>query len=172
MLGVRILDPSGVESAHTEVEGLGLLPVTTTFEDTKATHRIKGEVRKASGLLEAACGLPLEGYEIHMGASLRTDTQLQSPFLVRERSGKAYRRLDGAIDPTRHVLGTYIHGLFHNSGLRRAVLERLAHPKGVTLPSPESAGGPEFLEKEYDRLAGLVRDSLDMSLIYRIARLK
>ena len=52
MLGERILDPKGVESPHREIEGLGLLPVTTIFEDNKETHRVRGTAAEAPGLLQ------------------------------------------------------------------------------------------------------------------------
>ena len=67
MLGERILDPDGVESPQAETAALGLLPITTVFSSIKETHRVKGMVGQAPGLLEGAAGLPLEGYEIHMG---------------------------------------------------------------------------------------------------------
>ena len=39
MLGRRIQDPLGVESALPEVAGLALLPVETVFESSKATYQ-------------------------------------------------------------------------------------------------------------------------------------
>ena len=135
MLGERILDPEGLESKRAEVRGLGLLPVATGFEGTKETHRIRGDVRKANGVLRGARGLPIEGYEIHMGRSYMSSNapEIAHPFQIRERSGHGCDGPDGAIDSSGYVLGTYIHGLFHNSGLRRAVLEGLAERNGVSL---------------------------------------
>ena len=59
-------------------------------------------------------------------------------------------------------MGTYIHGLFHNAGVRRAMLEELARRKGVTLPE----GVNVARDREYDRLADWVRSSLRMDLVY------
>ncbi len=181
ILGRRILDPAAVESPHEEAEGLGLLPVTTVFEATKATNRVKGRVVDARGLLEGAAGLPVEGYEIHMGRSFRSDGDPASsrgvqasgkgdgPFSITERSGKPLEARDGGMSPDGRVLGTYIHGLFHNAGLRRLVLRRLAQWKGVTLSEESELGSRD---EEYDKLAGLVRRSLDMELLYRITGLE
>ena len=72
MMGKRILDPHRVESGREATEGLGLLPVTTIFATTKETHRVVGEVMANSGVLRGARGLPVEGYEIHMGAPSST----------------------------------------------------------------------------------------------------
>jgi adenosylcobyric acid synthase len=65
-------------------------------------------------------------------------------------------------------MGTYIHGLFHNAGLRSAVLQALARRKGVKLP--DSLGAVE-LDGEYDKLADWVRGSLNMDVVYKIAGL-
>ena len=174
ILGERILDPEGLESTRAEVRGLGLLPVATAFAGTKETHRVKGDVRKATGLLRGASGLPIEGYEIHMGRSYMSpnvpDNQdIAYPFQIRERSGHGCDRPDGTIDSSGYILGTYIHGLFHNSSLRKAVLEGLAERKGVSL---SASGELEPKGDKYDKLAGLVRGSLDMSLVYRIMGLR
>jgi adenosylcobyric acid synthase len=65
-------------------------------------------------------------------------------------------------------MGTYIHGLVHNAGFRRAVLLELARRKGVSLtPAAEGVA----MDREYDKLADWVRASLKMDLIYQIAGL-
>ena len=132
MMGTRVLDPDGVESHQDESEGLGLLPVTTVFGATKETYRVRAEVRVAPGILDWTSGMTVEGYEIHMGRSFycpgpdphktTPDSAVPSPFRILERSGQRCERDDGAIDPGGRVLGTYIHGLFHNAGFRRAML--------------------------------------------------
>ena len=72
-------------------------------------------------------------------------------------------------------LGTYVHGLFDNTAFRRAILRRLAEWKGTPLfHGPELGQGDVSLSRdaEYDKLAGLVRGSIDMELIYQIAALE
>ena len=167
MLGTTLQDPQRIESSQQEAEGLGLLPVVTTFAPTKETHRIRGEIYLTKGLLEGTGRLSIEGYEIHMGHTLGEGTE--APLRILERSGRPWDSLDGAMNSSGRVMGTYVHGLFHNSALRRALLERLAAWKGVTLP-PQ---GPERTQDwEYDRLADLVRHSLKMDLVYRMAGLE
>ena len=180
MLGQRILDPDGVESPEPETPGLGLLPVSTVFEGTKETHRVKGMVRQVPGLLEGAVGLALEGYEIHMGRSHAqperrsrrqhgSGNNLLRPFQIQKRSGRGCEDEDGAMDSAGRVMGTYIHGLFHNPGIRKTILSRLAAWKGVSLVQRGSAVTSK--DMEYDKLAHLVRESLDMDLVYQIAGL-
>ena len=171
MLGEAILDPDRVESDQGHAQGLGLLPVTTVFSATKATHRVNAVVATAgSGLLQECGGQRLQGYEIHMGRT--TGSGVASPFRIVERSGQAVDQpdgADGAMDARGRVLGTYMHGLFRNDGFRRAVLRRLAQWKGVTLPE---ATGDDASGLGYDGLAALVREHLDMPLIYRLAGLE
>ena len=167
MLGNLILDPDGVESDAPETRGLDLLPVTTLFAPDKATHQIRAKVATATktGLLAGCAAADIVGYEIHMG---RTTGARAAPFRVTERSAAPADSPDGAIDPEGLTLGTYIHGLFHNHALRRALLTQLAERKGITLPH----GAIVDLDAEYDKLANLVRRSLDMRMIYEMAGLR
>jgi len=167
MLGSSINDPDHVESAVQQSQGLGLLPMTTAFLPTKETHQIKGEVVADRGLLAEAQGVIFEGYEIHMGRTGSAETN--AAFRLRERSTKPCDSLDGCLDKSGRVLGTYIHGLFHNQELRRGILRQVACSKGQSL---NFTGGDHQREVEYERLAKLVRDSLDIDLVYSIAGLR
>ena len=60
------------------------------------------------------------------------------------------------------MLGTYMHGLFHNHSLRHALLTNLARRRGISLPE----GAILDLDAEYDKLAELVRSSVDMDALY------
>ena len=166
MLGESILDPGHVESTEPQAAGLGLLPVTTTFFPVKSTHQVRGHVVSGKGLLHGASNLPLSGYEIHMGKT--TGADLLHPFCIDERSRKPCRDLDGCLSPDGNVLGAYLHGLFHNEGLRRSILSELAARKGTVF----RPGKVLSREEQYDRLAALVRSSLDIDFIYRTADLK
>lgn len=163
MLGELILDPQHIESTQTEIRGLGLLPVTTTFSATKSSHQIKGEVIQARGLLKKASGCFVSGYEIHMGQT-STEHNL-APFLISERSRNYCHDVDGNVTSDGSVIGTYIHGLFHNEALRRCVLNEMAERRGFILPFSFKVSSKE---EEYDKLANLVRSALDMPLIYKL----
>ena len=164
MIGRRILDPDGVESDKPETAGLGLLPLTTTFAAHKTTHQVRAKVATHSGLLADVADVDIVGYEIHMGYT-RNDSA--AAFRITERSGEPRSSPDGALDAEGLTLGTYMHGLFHNHNLRRALLMRLAQRKGVALPH----GAILDLDREYDKLAALVRRSLDMRMVYDMAGL-
>jgi len=167
MLGRYINDPEGVESKVRRSQGLGLLPITTAFLPTKETHQIKGSVIADRGLLAEAQGVIFEGYEIHMGRTGSDETG--AVFRIRERSAKPCDGSDGCLDASGRVLGTYIHGLFHNRELRRGILSHIARAKGQPL---SFAGDDHRRDVEYDKLAKLVGDNLDMDLVYSIAGLR
>ncbi len=173
MLGRKLYDPDGIESTVPAADGLGLLPLTTTFAGTKETHRIRAAVRpeaaRAGALLAGAANAMVSGYEIHMGRTVGEG--IIPPFAVSDRADAAVTAetaLDGAIDASGRILGTYIHGLFHNAGIRRAILQELARRKGLALPP---AGAELARDQEYDRLADWVRSSLRMPLVYAMTGL-
>src|SRR5262249_38889720 len=133
MLGRTLRDPLGVESAAGEVSGLGLLPVSTTFEPTKTTMRVSARVAAGRGVLRRPGGVELTAYDIPVG---RTESTGGDPaFTVARRNGVATEHADGAVDAQGNVLGTYLHGLFASDGLRRALLTELAALKGLA-PDP------------------------------------
>jgi adenosylcobyric acid synthase len=155
MLGEWLRDPEGAEApAGTEVRGLGLLPLVTTFAADKVTRRVAGAVAHGVGPWTHAQDATVEGYEIHMG---RTEaTGLASSFLTLDG------QRDGAVSADGLVVGCYLHGLFHNEALRHALLRAL----GWRGPGE---GTPTFdREREFDRLAQHVRSHLDMDRVYAL----
>jgi adenosylcobyric acid synthase len=163
MLGRSVHDPSGVESSEGAMLGLGLLEVVTTFAQQKSTNQVRGRVVASRGLLEGMAGLELVGYEIHMGQT--KDSNNAGVFHIYETPRGMADYLDGAINAQGTVLGTYVHGLFHNQALRRTMLNTLRRRRGL----PERWGDPDIRKDQYyDKLADLVRDSLNMSAIYDI----
>jgi adenosylcobyric acid synthase len=163
MLGLRISDPDGVESATQVTTGLSLLPVTTRFLPAKSTYQIRARVAQGRGILARAEGAPICGYEIHMG---QTEAANSGPaFVLTQRSSQPYAGFDGCLSADGNVLGTYIHGLFHNEQFRHAVLRALAARKGKPfLPNDSLFSADE----QYDRLAARVKNNLDMELIRKL----
>lgn len=163
MLGQMIYDPQHVEADRDQVAGLGLLPVTTTFAADKQTVRAGGVICADSGLFAGAGGLPVHGYEIHMGRTTLVDGVAPLVQLT-TRGTQPVAAGDGVLSADGLVAGTYLHGLFDNDGLRHALLDRLAARKGIA----RSAAGRFDREAAYDRLAAVVRESLNMELLYAI----
>jgi adenosylcobyric acid synthase len=163
MLGSVIHDPDQIESTNRVTSGMRLLPAATQFLAVKSTHQVKARVSACFGLLAKAMDVTITGYEIHMGRSEANSTS--RPFLIEQRSGKSCSDRDGSLSSDGNIVGTYIHGLFHNDAFRRAILDELAERKGKTLTaSPATFSADE----QYDRLAAHVRANLNMDLIQRI----
>ena len=162
MLGRSIQDPQRIESSQEGALGLGLLDILTIFEASKTTTQVKARVIADRGLLAGMTRQEIMGYEIHMGQTKSGET---SPFHIFETPQGKVARLDGALDQSGLILGTYLHGLFHNAGFRRAFLHTLEQRQGISGPAATEI---ETRERQYDRLAELVRSSLDLAAIYRI----
>ena len=167
MLGRDLLDPEGVESVKPESYGMGLLQVSTTFADRKSTHQVKGRVTTDRRLLASCRGVEISAYEIHMGVS-KCDEEQTQPFVLESRSGRRVELAEGSMDDEGLTLGTYLHGLFQNRAVRRSILECVAARRGMSLlESPEDVDP----SAEYDKLAALVREHLDIQLVYRLTGL-
>jgi adenosylcobyric acid synthase len=164
MMGERILDPDGVESAQSETAGLGLLPATTTFAAGKRTVRVRAKVKAEEGPFASARGASIDAYEIHMGGTLHTG----GPIFELAEDGKPVS--DGCIAGNGLLMGSYLHGLFENESLRRALVDWLVERRG--LPPLHHTQTVASRDAEYDRLAETLRQSLDLVALRRIIGLE
>jgi adenosylcobyric acid synthase len=141
-----------VEAAPgTEVAGLGLLDVTTTFEPAKVVRQRRG----------VAMGQRVTGYEIRHG---RLRAAAGTPGWV--HLDDAYGTEDeGAVEPARaRVLGTSLHGLFESDGFRAAFLCEVARRRAKTFV-PAGVSFAAAREAQFDRLADAVEAHLDWDLV-------
>ncbi|HYS42794.1 MAG TPA: cobyric acid synthase, partial [Geobacteraceae bacterium] len=165
MLGLRVLDPSGVESHICEAEGLGLLDAETTMLEYKETHQAEASLSPAGTVVAPGCGATLSGYEIHMGETTVGPGSL--PFAtVTSRSGRAVEIADGAVSPDGRVFGTYLHGIFDNDGFRTAFLNRIRRKKGL-----DEKTAAVLTDDPFDLLAEHLERHLDMERLLAICGL-
>jgi adenosylcobyric acid synthase len=163
MLGQKILDPHQAESAESETAGLGLLDVTTEFSREKSTRQVKASVIADCGLLAGTKGEEITGYEIHLGQTRGKEKAGAFQIIATPEGPADYP--DGVLNRDGTIIGTYLHGLFHNNNFRRVFLINLRRYWGL----PETAESfTAEKDSEYDKLAALVRRSLDIPRIYRI----
>lgn len=163
MLGKKLCDPLHTESAMGEAEGLGLLDMEVTFHAEKHTTQSCGQVLpNACGWLGKAKDMLLDGYEIHAGDSaFGPDAH---PWLTIK--GQA----DGVTNTAGNVAGTYLHGLFDDGQLPRLLVEHLRSLRGQRAEDHPAMTLEQFREREFDRLADVVRASVDMEYVYKIIR--
>ncbi len=156
ILGERLTnaDVEGTGAA-TEVEGVGVLPVETRFSTEKRVERVTRSV-DGVGPLAGADGTAT-GYEIHMGRSSPT-AAVASPLGPESAA-------------TDRALGTYLHGLFENEGVREAFVDRTFAAAGKPRPpvgggeGDADAAGATDGRTPYDRAADLVADNVDLAAI-------
>jgi adenosylcobyric acid synthase len=155
MLGQTLLDPQGVEAeAGAWAEGLGLLPIETTFAGDKRTVQVQATLQANTGPFAPLQGSPIHGYEIHMGRSRPVNGDITSLCWIGSDP-----HADGAINFNGKVWGTYLHGLFDNDALRHAWLQSLGW---------QNPGQRFDREAAYNRLAGHVQAHLDMDAVKNI----
>lgn len=150
MLGREVADPLGVESDGGVTPGLGLLPVATTLTHDKVLGPAEG--RWAEG------GIPVSGYEIHCGRTVRAGG---APLLEWRLSRDMGDGWDGARSEDGRAWGTYLHGLFDTP----ALVAHLLAPLRPDVDLAELGARPSFRvsrDAAYDRLAAHVGAHVDV----------
>ncbi len=162
MLGTRVVDPMHVESELYSGIGLGVFDATTAIQSDKYTKLVQG---KFAGAFE---GIPVEGYEIHMGTTQfhRQQTPLAFTRPVYDSGDVASPVEEGCVSADGKVIGTYLHGVLHNDTFRVAWLNALRREKGLPLQAAHDSRAHRA--EAFDRLATTVRTHLDMDRLYDI----
>jgi adenosylcobyric acid synthase len=151
MMGQKIVDPLGIESAAgRSLDGLGLLPVRTELAAEKTL--------KLTFARHILSGCRIRGYEIHHGL---TDSGRLPPLIVREDGSPI-----AVGDETGLLWGTYLHGIFDDDSFRRWFIDRLRMRKHLAAIGEVVA--PYDLEAAFERLADVVRQSVEIEEIYKI----
>ncbi|MDO5135435.1 MAG: cobyric acid synthase [Eubacteriales bacterium] len=163
MLGETLRDPDCVESGGT-IQGMGLLPMDTVFARSKTRTRVTGSFGDLKGIFSPLSGVPIQGYEIHMGESTKREGTAWATFLEDEVSGE--RKAEGAVH--ENVCGTYVHGVFDKEEPARAIIRVLGEKKGIDVEEMAGVDFRAFKETQYDILASELRKHLDMERIYQI----
>ena len=158
ILGKELHDPEHVEHGG-DMRGLGLLDTSTVFQGGKTRTRIHGCIREEHNLYGLE-NRQLEGYEIHMGAT----TNLGGAVPMIELSDG---RTDAYMTPDGRIWGSYLHGIFDNEELVFGLVHDIMREKGIN-PGENHLSVAEYKEIQYNKLADLIRNHLDMDQIYRI----
>jgi adenosylcobyric acid synthase len=134
MLGERIEDEAGVDGT---ADGLGLLPLRTTYAASKQTEQTSTRFRQLPEPWTALGEKAFTGYQIRHGQT--------------ETTGPVIEALpDGLGFVAGPVLGSYLHGLFEQPELVSALC---GHEP------------PRSLEQAFDELADAVEANLDIAAL-------
>jgi adenosylcobyric acid synthase len=156
MLGRKLVDPEGVESAVETAVGLGLLDLATCFELEKKTVQVRA--------IDIEGRHEIIGYEIHMGRTNGPDAA-RPVFEIVKEMGSSIERFDGAKSEDGLVWGAYIHGVFDAPLFRREFLNALRRRRGW---KPRDSSEAFCLEKSSDSLAALIRNHVDLVALDRV----
>lgn len=173
MLGMQILDTEGAENQGS-MKGMELLPIVTTLRHEKIRRQRQGTINRIEGVFSVLSGLAYEGYEIHMGISVRVPFQEGggAPGALEWEKGMMENRkaeepfMTGA---SPNVYGTYLHGIFDKASVVSALVGALLERKGVAAGSLY-LDYKDYKEKQYEKLADILTEYLNMEDIYGMLR--
>jgi adenosylcobyric acid synthase len=147
-LGRAVDDPLGLEGGRPAcAPGLGLLPLHTRFAPGKQLRRVRHRLGPLQGPWAPLAGLDVAGYEIHLGQTHAADGGAADAV-------PAHPGLGWQQGP---VLALYLHGLFENPAVVRALFGAPAQP----LADP--------LEAVFDRLADAVDAAFAPGVLMQLA---
>lgn len=161
MLGRKVSDPHNIESHARQTKGLSLFDMTTGILKRKQTYQVEA--------YHSLTGAKATGYEIHHGKTIKS-AKLAPAFVITKRGAKYVNICDGAQDYDGRVWGTYIHGVFDSKDFRRQFLRNIMQLKGSGNRKIRCNNFDK--DKEFDKLAKLVRDNIDINYLYKIVKLE
>lgn len=164
MMGQEICDPHQVEAGGT-MRGMGLLPVRTVFAEEKTRTRVSGSFANMGGKLKELSEVPLHGYEIHMGVTEYTEEPCPIVCLTEETNQQSVK-YDGAHKGSCY--GCYVHGIFEHGEVAKQFTSILMKEKGYDPLKVQAKDWNTHKEEQYDKLADIIRENLDMDRIYKI----
>ncbi|MBQ4275845.1 MAG: cobyric acid synthase [Lachnospiraceae bacterium] len=152
MLGNTISDPDSIECGGS-INGLGLLDIDTVLQKEKTRTQKRGCINSLDGIFSSLSGLEYEGYEIHVGETTVSSDKKDDVVI---NAGNSY--------------GTYIHGIFDQKVIASAIVDALAKKKNVSIDKNAIMDYSSYKEQEYDRMADILREHLNMGEIYAMLR--
>ena len=163
MLGERLSDPDHAEYGGV-LDGMGLLPVCTTFTKEKIRKQTAGTFGTVSGILSGISGLSFEGYEIHMGRPESLEDTGKLTEITHMDDGTV--KQDGYVSGS--CMGTYVHGIFESGTFRNNLIQLLFDRRGLVWNGKKQMDYLSYKNRQYDMLADVVREHTDLKAIYHM----
>lgn len=159
MLGKKISDPLNIESNLYSIKGMEILDTETIIESEKVMTRVEGHVT-----LPGFKG-SIYGYEIHMGKTVLAQDS-NNLININQENGIETSKMDGIFNKKETIFGTYIHGILDSTDFREYLLNKVRIKK--LIPQKKSPVYEGFRDEEINKLADIVRESIDIEKIYKI----
>jgi adenosylcobyric acid synthase len=160
MLGTTLEDPFFKEGSKNDyeqkIQGIGLLPLKTTFFKKKLTRQIDSESLWP-------CQAKINGFEIHNGHTQIDDTQnfLKIKPLFKDLNLGWYKEnKEGGT-----ITGTYIHGIFENDEWRDQYINLIRKSKNLPILNTKSLSYKIKRESIIDNLANEFKKHLDIPAV-------
>ncbi len=158
MLGTILEDPYCKEGSKLNldksIKGIGLLPLKTTFLESKITRQINSESIWPN-LTE------INGFEIHNGVteldSSQNTLKIKPIFKDLDLGWYKENSQGGAI------AGSYIHGIFENDKWRNQYINLIRKSKNLPMPSKKTSSYKMKRESIIDNLANEFKKHLNIS---------
>lgn len=166
MLGKEIRDPYHTESPQESVAGIGYLDLVTTFAPRKITCQVQGHfLPSGCAWTQGLTHRHFQGYEIHMGVSEMGEGAQPLVCCVKNDGQLSY---DGTFSSDGRVMGSYVHGLFDHPFIATEIINHIRRSKGLQEISCDDTDYLANKEREYQRWADILANSIDMDKLYRI----
>lgn len=157
ILGNSILDATGIDmGGKGEFEkALGILDIDTVFSEEKNTAQVSGSVELDFGKYEVS------GYELHFGVSKSISDRKNEKTLSNYGFEYSYRE---------RVFGSYCHGIFDNLDFTYGMINNIRMEKQLPKIRTEFSSFNDKKMVEYNKIANLIRENLDMEELYGIIK--
>ncbi len=160
MLGNSLEDPFFKEGSITyseqKINGMGLLPLRTTFFENKLTRQISSESLWP-------CKSKINGFEIHNGQTVLDNIQngIQIKPIFKDSDLGWYKENNKG----GTIAGIYIHGIFENDNWRDQYINLIRKSKNLPILNTKSISYKIKRESIIDNLANEYNKHLDIKAI-------
>ncbi|MDC2990997.1 cobyric acid synthase [Prochlorococcus sp. AH-736-F23] len=159
MLGEKLEDPYFKESSKNNskksIEGIGLLPLKTTFLKKKLTRQINSESLWP-------CQSMIHGFEIHNGQTVLDNGKSSfkiNPIFKDINLGWYTENNNGGT-----IAGTYLHGIFENDRWRNQYINLIRKSKNLPILNKKSISYKKKRESVIENLANEFEIHLNLTL--------
>ena len=161
MLGTTLEDPYFKEGSKNyseqKINGIGLLPLKTTFSEKKLTRQISSES-------VWPCRSKINGFEIHNGQTelegIKSALQIKTIF--KDIDLGWYKENNGG----GTIVGTYIHGIFENDRWRHQYINLIRKRKNLPILNKKSISYKKKRESIINNLANEFDKHLNLTSFF------
>ena len=152
------------------IRGMELLPVRTVLQKKMKRCQVEGVIRNWTEF--SVCYRDALIKDMKSTWSDHADGSMPENADGMDGAGDSSRIKDYVIisDHNKNIYGSYVHGLFDHESMANSVVQALAKRKGIEIEGGVFENYQAYKEKQYDKLADMLRKYLNMEVIYGILK--